>query len=41
MQEMQADSGSVPGLGRSLEEDTATDSSILVRKSHGQRSMAD
>ena len=34
------DLGSIPGLGRSLEEEMATLSSILAGESHGQRSLA-
>ena len=34
------DMGSIPGLGRSLEEGMATHSSILAGESHGQRSLA-
>ena len=34
MQEMRC--SSIPGLGRSLEEEMATHSSILAEKSHGQ-----
>ena len=33
------DSSLIPGLGRSPEEEMATHSSILTRKSHGQRNM--
>ena len=33
------DQGSILGSGRSLEKEIATHSSILARKSHGQRSM--
>ena len=31
--------GSIPGSGRSLEEEMATHSSILAWKCHGQRSL--
>ena len=34
------DMGSIPGLGRSLEEGMATHSSILAGESDGQRSLA-
>ena len=34
------DVGLIPGLGRPLEEEMATHSSILPGKSHGQRSLA-
>ena len=34
------DAGSIPGLGRSLEEGMAARSSILPGDSHGQRSLA-
>ena len=34
------DMGSIPGLGRSLEKEMATHSSILAWEIHGQRSLA-
>jgi len=34
------DMGSIPRLGRSLEEEMATHSSIIAGKSHGQRGLA-
>ena len=33
------DLGSIPGLGRSLEKEMTTHSSILARESHGWRSL--
>ena len=33
------DTGAIPGLGRSLEEEMATHSSILAGEFHGQRSL--
>ena len=33
------DAGLIPGLGRSLEKEMATHSSILAWKIHGQRSL--
>ena len=33
------DAGSIPGLGRSLEKEMATHSSIFAWKIHGQRSL--
>ena len=33
------DLGSIPGLGRSLEKEMTTHSSILARESHGRRSL--
>ena len=35
------DMGSIPGLGRSLEKEMATHSSILPEESHGQKSLVD
>ena len=35
------DVSSIPGLGRSLEQEMATHSSIIPGKSHGQRSLED
>ena len=34
------DAGSIPGLGRSLDEEMATHSNILAGEFHGQRSLA-